>query len=211
MPAKAKINLLYWFFHYLINIYMYTFCRLKIVGRGNVPRRGGLIVASNHIAGADPFLLGSAVPRECWFMAKKELFEPFFLGGLISRVNAFPVNRFGLDLEVIKKSIELLKQNRALIMFPEGTRSADGILMEGKIGVGMLASKAVVPIIPVYLKNTKKAWFNLFTGKRMLVIYGEPISGDWIRSCPGTKEGYRMVTDKLMEKLTELQNIASKS
>jgi 1-acyl-sn-glycerol-3-phosphate acyltransferase len=114
-------------------------------------------------------------------------------------------------LEVIKKSIQLLKQDQALIMFPEGTRSSDGQLKDGKIGVGMLAHKAGVPIVPVYLKNTRKAWLNLLIGKRMLIIFGEPISADWIRSCSGTKEGYRMITDKLMQKLGELQDIAFES
>ena len=82
---------------------MKTLCRQQKSGVENIPLEGGLIIASNHIAGADPFLLGSSIPREMWFMAKKELFEPFLLGQLISRVNAFPVNRSNFDLDVIKK------------------------------------------------------------------------------------------------------------
>jgi 1-acyl-sn-glycerol-3-phosphate acyltransferase len=204
MSEKNRVNLLYWLCHFLISIYMRTFCRLKLAGQDKIPPQAGLIIASNHIAGADPFLLGSAVPRELWYMAKKELFKSFFLGWFIKRVNAFPVDRFGFDLEVIKKSISLLKQGKALIMFPEGTRSKDGQIMEGKIGVGMLAHKAGVPIVPVYMENTKKAWMNLFLGKRMKVSFGEVIDKDWICSRPGTKEGYSEITSLLMAKIKEL-------
>ncbi len=190
---------------------MKTLCRQQKSGVENIPLEGGLIIASNHIAGADPFLLGSSIPREMWFMAKKELFEPFLLGQLISRVNAFPVDRFNFDLDVIKKSISLLKQGKALIMFPEGTRSKDGRIMEGKIGVGMLAQKAKVPIIPVYLENTSKAWQNFLKGKRMKVYFGEIIDSNWIDSQAHSKKGYQVITDELMEQLKKLQIQTNKS
>ena len=209
MPKKAKVNRFYWFLHYLINIYMRTLCRLKLHGTENIPLDGGLIITSNHIAGADPFLLGSAVPRELWFMAKKELFEPFLQGYIIKRVNAFPVNRYSFDLEVIKKSISILKQGKALIMFPEGTRSEDGQIKEGKIGAGMLARKAGVPIVPVYIENTRKAWWNIFLGKRMKVIFGRVIDADWIISRANSKVGYKEITDESMKRIRELKDIVS--
>ncbi|MCP4580164.1 MAG: 1-acyl-sn-glycerol-3-phosphate acyltransferase [candidate division Zixibacteria bacterium] len=205
MSEKNRVNYLFWFLHTLIYIYMRLLGGLRLRGKHKIPRDGGLIIASNHIAAADPFLLGSAIPRELWFMAKKELFKPFLLGRFIAKVNAFPVDRFGFDIEVIKKSISLLKQGRALIMFPEGTRSKDGRIMEGKIGVGMLAYKAGVPIVPAYVANTKRAWWNLFKGKRMKVNFGDVIEADWIKSLPGSKEGYRQITDLLMERIRELQ------
>ena len=204
MSEKNRVNHTYWFCHFLINIYMRTLGRLKLTGKDKIPIEDGLIIASNHIAGADPFLLGAAVPRELWFMAKKELFEPFLLGRFIKKVNAFPVNRFGFDLEVVKTSISLLKQGKALIMFPEGTRSKDGQIMEGKIGVGMLAHKAGVPIVPVYMENTRKAWWNIFLGKRMEISFGDVIDKEWICSRSGSKEGYAEITSLLMVKIKEL-------
>jgi 1-acyl-sn-glycerol-3-phosphate acyltransferase len=211
MPSKTKVNRLYWFFHFIINIYMRTLCRLKVTGVENIPRTGGLIIASNHIAAADPFLLGSAVPRELWFMAKKELFQPPFLGWLLPKLNAYPVDRFGFDLDVIKVSIAFLQDGKALIMFPEGTRSKDGAIQEGKIGVGMLARKAGTPIVPVYLENTGKAWWNFIRGRRMIVSFGEKISEEWMAARPNGKDGYGEIARKVMQKIRELQgNQASK-
>lgn len=190
---------------------MRTLGRLKLIGTEKIPRDGGVIIASNHIAGADPFLLGSAVPRELWFMAKKELFRSYLLGRFIAKVNAYPVDRFGFDLDVIKKSIALLKEGKALIMFPEGTRSNDGRIKDGKIGVGMLAKKAGAPIVPVYLENTKNAWWNLVRGRRMTIRFGVAIGLQWIESLPNSKDGYKAITDKLMEHIKQLQSSIQKN
>lgn len=188
---------------------MRSFCRLKLVGTEKIPRKDGLIIASNHVAGADPFLLGSAVPRELWFMAKKELFKPRFLGWFIARVNAFPVDRFAFDLEVIRKSLAVLEEGRALIMFPEGTRSRDGDVGEGKIGVGMLARKAGVPIVPAYLENSRKAWWNFLAGKRLKVIFGNIMTADWIISKENSKSGYKEITDELTRRIRLLKTEAA--
>ncbi|MCD6162155.1 MAG: 1-acyl-sn-glycerol-3-phosphate acyltransferase [candidate division Zixibacteria bacterium] len=187
---------------------MRILCRLKIQGQEYIPPEGGLIVASNHVAGADPFLLGSTIDRELWFMAKKELLKPFILGRLLTKLNAFPVDRFGFDIDVIKKSILFLKQGKALIMFPEGTRSSDGRVMEGKIGVGMLACKAETPIVPAYIENTKRAWWNFLLGKKMKISFGRIIDSEWIKSCGKSKTGYKIVTDELMKRIRELQDNA---
>jgi 1-acyl-sn-glycerol-3-phosphate acyltransferase len=205
MPSKNRINWLYWLLHFCIKLYMRTLCRLRLVGIENIPRQGGLIIASNHIAGADPFLLGSAVPRELWYMAKKELFKPFILGWFISRVNAFPVDRFGFDLEVIRKSLYVLEEGKALIMFPEGTRSRDGDVGEGKIGVGMLARKARVPIVPTFLENSRKAWWNFLTGKRLKVIFGPIMTLEWINSKENSKAGYKEITDELTRRIRAIK------
>ena len=205
MPGKVKINRLYWTLHFLIACYMRTLGRLRVIGRENIPLNGGLIIAANHVAGADPFLLGSAVPRELWFMAKKELFESALLGRFIARVNAFPVDRFNFDIDVIRKSISFLREGKVLIMFPEGTRSKDGQIKEAKTGVGMLAKKAGVAIVPVYLQNTRKAWWNFIEGKRMIIAFGPPLSADWIKSRPPGKAGYREITDELMRRIVNLK------
>jgi len=89
-------------------------------------------------------------------------------------------------------------------MFPEGTRSKDGRVKDGKIGVGMLAHKAGVPIVPVYIENTRKAWWNIFLGVRMRVSFGNVIDREWICSRPANKEGYKEITSFLMEKIREL-------
>jgi 1-acyl-sn-glycerol-3-phosphate acyltransferase len=206
-PELNRVNYAFWFVRSLVAIYIRIFCRLKRYGLENVPKKGGLIVASNHIAAADPFIMGSAVPRELSFMAKKELFKIPIEGWLIKHLNAFPVDRFGFDLAVIKKSLEILDSGKALVMFPEGTRSKDGKIREGKIGIGMLARKAGVPIVPVYIVNSKKAWFNFLTSKRFVTRFGPLIDAEWIKAQENSKEGYKAITDEVMKRIVELKAI----
>jgi 1-acyl-sn-glycerol-3-phosphate acyltransferase len=203
-PTQPKVSFIYWFVHTTVYFYTKLICRLKQRGLENLPAFGGVIVAANHVAGGDPFYLGSALPRETAFMAKRELFKPIVLRNLISRLNAFPVNRSALDLDAIKTAMAELAKGRVLLMFPEGTRSKDGRLKEGKLGVSMLARKAIVPIVPVYLANTKAAWKNLFHGKRLTINYGKPIDAEWIAAQEDSKVGYKIITDELMSRIKEL-------
>jgi 1-acyl-sn-glycerol-3-phosphate acyltransferase len=202
--TQPKVSLLYWFVHSTVFIYTKLICRLKQKGLENLPSQGGLIAAANHVAGGDPFYLGSALPRETAFMAKRELFKTFLLRNLIGRLNAFPVNRGVLDIDAIKQAIAVLGEGKILLMFPEGTRSKDGQLREGKLGAGLLARKAGVPIVPVYLFNTTDAWQNLFRGKRLTILYGKPIAAEWIDGREDSKTGYKEITDELMRRIKAL-------
>ncbi|OQX91340.1 MAG: hypothetical protein B6D58_08500 [candidate division Zixibacteria bacterium 4484_95] len=212
MQKENRVNSFYWGCHFVINLYMRSLCRLELYGLENIPAEGGLIIASNHTSIADPFLLGSTVPRELWFMAKKELFKSFLLKNIISRLNAFPVDRFGFDIDVIRQSLAVLKQGKALVMFPEGTRSKDGIIRKGKIGIGMLAKKAGIPIVPVYMENTRKAWMNFIRGKNLRVVFGQIIEVTWINTRRESKDGYIEITDEVMSRIKILkQKITSLS
>ncbi len=188
---------------------MRLICGLELKGSRNVPSDGGLIIASNHVAAGDPPLLGSACPREVHFMAKKELFKPP-LGLLIKRLNAFPVDREGFDLDSIKNSLELLRLGHVLLMFPEGTRSRDGRLGEPKPGVAMIALKAGVPIVPVFIANTRRAWLNRLSGKRLLVHFGEPMNfrNDDDRQ---SRDRYREIAAEVMRKIECLKEAAGES
>ncbi len=185
---------------------MRLLCGLDLRGSRNVPPDGGLIIASNHVAAGDPPLLGSACPREVHFMAKKELFKPP-LGLLIRNLNAFPVDRGGFDLDSIKTSLGLLRSGNVLLMFPEGTRSRDGKLGRAKPGVAMIALKAQVPIVPVFIANTKRAWLNRIWGKKLIVHFGEPIkvSAEENRQ---TREIYDEIGADVMRRIESLKSAA---
>ena len=205
MQTQDRINRFYRGCHLLINLYMRSLGRLDLHGTENIPSSGGLIIASNHVAQADPFLLGSTVNRELWFMAKKELFKSLLMRSILSRLNTLPVDRFGFDMEVIKKSLAVLRQGGALVMFPEGTRSKNGKIHEGKIGVGMLAKKAAVPIVPACIENSKKAWLNFFQGKRLSVIFGKVVEVEWINAMQNSKNGYEEIADEVMKRIKTLK------
>jgi 1-acyl-sn-glycerol-3-phosphate acyltransferase len=198
----------YRFIWSLARIVLIVFGKLKLNDTENIPSSGGVVVASNHVAAIDPPILGSSINRPLYFMAKKELFDIVILGRLISSLNSIPVKRGVFDRNALSMSENALRDGFGLILFPEGTRSKTGELGPGKPGMGMLARKAEVPIMPVYIKNSKifhKLWF---TGKRLEVWFGKPISKEWVVNQPNDKTGYRAIVAELMDRIAALQKTA---
>jgi len=110
------------------------FWRVEVKGIDNIPKNGGLILASNHVSYLDPIVLGISIKRKIYFIAKKEAFNNFFGSLLLHNLNAFPVDRGKTDILAFKKAINILKEGKILGIFPEGTRSSNGELQELKIG-----------------------------------------------------------------------------
>ncbi len=126
----------------------------RFEGRENVPRRGGVLIASNHISDSDPPLLCLALPRDCYIMAKEELFSMRVLGTLIRWLHGFPVKRYTPDRPALRFAEEKLKEGAAVIIFPEGKLSEDGKLQPLLPGVLLIAKSADAPIVPTILIGT---------------------------------------------------------
>jgi 1-acyl-sn-glycerol-3-phosphate acyltransferase len=200
-----RINLFYWFIWSLLRVFLRVYCRIKITGAKKVPRKGGFILASNHIGAGDPFFVGTCVTREFKFMAKQELFKNPIIGNLISWLNAFPVNRGILDPKALQTAYDTLHAGYGLILFPEGTRSKTGELGKGKPGVGLLARRMLVPIVPAYIENSRGFSSIPISLRRMKVIFGDPIPSSRIEEFLDTNDGYRALSEDLMQKIGELQ------
>jgi 1-acyl-sn-glycerol-3-phosphate acyltransferase len=191
--------------HFVLRVFLRTYCKLKTHGVENVPQKGGVIIASNHIGAGDPPFVGGGIHRESYFLAKKELFNNGLLRTLITSLNAIPVDRSTLDQRAIEAAENALKDGKALIMFPEGTRSKTGQLGRGKPGIGLLARKALVPIVPAHIWNSRGFFKLPFTGRRLTIKYGNPIDVAWIGSAPDNKEGYRQIAEEVMARIRALE------
>ena len=135
----------------------------SVSGAENVPLKGPLVVASNHLNDADPGALAWGIPRPLRFMAKVELFRIPGLRQFLLAYGAFPVRRGEADLSALRTAGEVVKAGQALVIFPEGTRSRTGDLLPFKAMPFGLAIAAGVPVVPVYVHNTfeilpKGAW-----------------------------------------------------
>ncbi len=142
-----------WFFEYCNFAFRTTlkmFADYSVEGRENVPRTGPLIIVSNHLSTMDPPLVAAACGRNPAFMAKKELFSVPPFAFFLRQYGAFPVDRQGGDMRALNWAISQVKaRERALVLFPEGTRSRDLQLKQGHRGVAHIAITAGVPIVPV--------------------------------------------------------------
>jgi len=154
-----------------------TLLRLRGHGLEHVPRAGGLLLASNHQSFLDPVLATCLLDRQCWYLARRTLFRGAF-GRFIRTVNAVPLERGEADSAALRAALALLDQNRALLLFPEGTRTRDGALGVVRSGVGSLAARADVPVVPVYIHGAFDAWprtYRLPRPGRVHVFYGPPV------------------------------------
>jgi 1-acyl-sn-glycerol-3-phosphate acyltransferase len=144
----------------------------------NVPAAGAVIIASNHQSYFDPVIVGSCNRRIMQYMARDTLFRNRMFGRLIRTFNAFPVKRGATDVTAIKHSLRLLREGKALLLFPEGTRTADGRIGPAQPGVVALARRSRAPIVPVAVDGVYEAWprgQRLPRWARFHVAYGEPL------------------------------------
>ena len=170
--------------------------RCKSEGKENIPENTGVIISPNHISFFDPPLTGCFMDKDLHFMAKQELFDVPVLGFLIKRTNAFPVKRGMQDMSAFRNAFSLLENNKALLMFPEGTRSKDGNIGKARAGVGMVSCIAQVPIVPVKITNTNK----IKKFKKITIIYGKPI----YPPKEYTKDDYLLLSQKILDAIQKL-------
>ena len=131
--------------------------RFSTEGLEQVPRRGGLLVCSNHASTIDPPLLPAYLPRsDSWSMAKSEWFErPSLTRWIFTHYHAFPVVRNSPDRRALKRATTLLSQGQVLILYPEGTRVESGGLQRAEPGAGFLARTTGALVQPVALIGTR--------------------------------------------------------
>lgn len=125
----------------------------KVNGIENVPIEGSLWIVCNHQSNMDPPLIGSTIPREIFFAAKRSLFKGV-LGKLISYLNSIPVNRTGFDKDVIRRLTDEVKRGNAVLIFPEGTRSLDGTFLSIKAGLGFMYHLAPARVLPIRIEGS---------------------------------------------------------
>ena len=179
-------------------------------GREHIPRRGGLIVASNHTSYWDPPMVGSALPREVHFLAKEELFRTPLLGPMIAAFNAIPIRRGMADLSGLSRAIDGLKRGGALLVFPEGSRMRDGELHPARPGVGLLAVQADVPVASCFISGSNQPgkWWR--RAVKVRITFGPPrtwqeLAGADTDLTPG-RTLYQRVGDGVMREIAGLRS-----
>ena len=179
--------------------------RWRVEGRENVPRKGPLIIAANHLSFIDPPLLSASIPRGIIFMAKQELFRSSLGAVFVRAYGAFPVRRGGLDREAMRQALEALQKGQALGMFPEGKRSPANQLQPIQPGVSYLAARSGASILPVGISGSEQVKGMSFILHRphITVTIGRPFSPLCVRDKP-TRSDLSQLSDLIMMHITEL-------
>lgn len=181
-----------WFFFSLVH-------PIRAVGREHIPQ-GGVLLCGNHTCMSDPLcvVFGVGHRPQLRVMAKIELLRIPVLGFLLKKVGVIGVDRGKADVGAIKECLKALKNGEKLLLFPEGTRVAEGEEGSAHSGAAMLATRTGVPILPVYIPRKKK-WF-----RRTEVVFGEP----FMPQCEGrrpTPEDYQRIAGEVMDRIGALK------
>jgi 1-acyl-sn-glycerol-3-phosphate acyltransferase len=157
-----------------------TWFDLKAYGVEHVPRRGGVLIVSNHQSYLDPPLIAVKLKRPLSFLAKSELFENPFFGAFIRSLNAFPVRQGEGDVGAVKETIRRLQEGHALNVYPEGTRTPDGEIKKMQPGIGLIVRRAGVPVVPAVIDGSFQAWppkrgVKIFRPHPISIVYGTPM------------------------------------
>ena len=206
---KSFNSCFYSFACFLIGIFARIVFRLHIIGHENIPRAGGIIVASNHLSYLDIPLLAYSIGRDADYMAKKELFSIPGLGLLIRTLGAFPVDRERLDRSTIREAIKRLKSGKVLVIYPEGTRSPNGRLQPAKPGVGMIVRMTGATVVPVAVTGTDNAlprgsW--MIRRAHITIEFGKPLDFSSMIENTGEKGDIEKITKIIMENISSLIN-----
>lgn len=187
--------------------FMRAWFGLRVRGVENIPSSGPALIVSNHQSILDPPLIGGATRRQIYFLAKAELFRIPVFGRLIRALHARPVRREGADPGALRTAAQLLEEGKALLVFPEGTRSLDGRLGQGKPGVGMLAVTSGAPVVPAYVSGTREALPKgaVWPRRSQVSVSFGPALHFKAQQGSGRKERYREAAEEMMRGIAQLR------
>ena len=154
----------FWFIKIIAFIPFWILYPTRLKNKKNLPK-GKCVIIANHRSNIDPLILVNMIWRKQHCVAKKELFKNCILRGFLKSMNAIPIDRQKVEISTIKQCLSVLKNNKILTIFPEGTRNkTDMPLGEIKGGASIFATKANAPIVPVWIKKKPKLFcFNTIT------------------------------------------------
>ncbi len=183
-------------------------------GAENVPETGGAILASNHLAVIDSFLLPLFLRRQIRFIGKAEYFTGTGIkgrlkAGFFKGVGTIPVDRGGGGAAeaALRTGLGVLQEGGLFGIYPEGTRSPDGRLYRGKTGVARLAIESGAPVLPVAMIGTDEAQpigTVIPKPKRIGIVIGEPLDFSRYAGMGSDRLVLRSVTDEIMYAIMEL-------
>jgi 1-acyl-sn-glycerol-3-phosphate acyltransferase len=182
-----------------------TFADWRVTGRGNVPPYGPLIIVANHQSYFDSPLLSTSIPRRTRFLAKDALFKGPVVSWLLRSYGAYPLSRNSADIGAYRWALRQLERDRAIALFPEGTRTLGG-MRKAHPGVALLALRSQAPILPVGITGTERlgSIFRVFKPTGTVgVNMGAPFSLPNVDGNPG-REVLDSLTEMIMQRIAAL-------
>jgi len=202
--------MVYSIFHAVLRVVFKVLFRWEIYGRENIPASGGAILAPNHVSLLDPPLIGTSIRRPVYFFARKDLFRPRPWGWLLKKIHSIPIDRENPGPGAFKAILEFLRSGRVVVIFPEGTRGNGRELRKAKSGIGMIAARSGVPVIPAYISGAAAVLprsARMIRCRKVKIIYGPPLE---FAPADGKERGgtdFKRIGAQVMNEIAKLKRL----
>jgi 1-acyl-sn-glycerol-3-phosphate acyltransferase len=196
--------MLYSAFRAFFRVFTHLICRYRVRGLEYVPKKGPLIIIANHLSWYDPILIGVVLPRRVWFFTKIEIFRWPIVGFLCRLTGQIPVDRGAHDRTAIEKGLVLLREGKAVMIFPEGTVERQERMIPAHTGTAMLAIRTGAAVLPIAHYGTRRIlrsfriWFP-----RVYIGIGKPYI-PILPSGVSRKAGLQLITEDMMSRIAEM-------
>lgn len=209
-PGQSIRRIFWWHFCHALCVVWFAFSyRFRFFNQHHIPATGPVLFVSNHQSMLDPIIVGiGSSHRQFYAMARATLWNSRVLGLIMDSLNAIPVDQENPDASTMKRCIEVLKDNHALLIFPEGARTLTGKTEAFEPGTMLIIKRAKPTIIPVALEGAYDVWPR--TQKlpkplgRIACVYGEPIEADELLKDRKPKEALEYLQSKVEKLRLEL-------
>ncbi len=199
-------KLIYYAIYSLVAFFLRVFWNYRILEKENLPPRNlhGVLLVVNHLNWTDVYVVGGSLPtsyRPTWF-AKKEVFRNPLVAWFLRAMNVIPLDRGEADRYAYLAAKSALENGAAMVVFPEGHRSPNHTLIEGKNGAVRLAVRTGVPIIPMAIWGTENGFRGAMIRKPIRVRFGQPYHPS--PQTNGARDQWEKLTEDLMLRIAAL-------
>lgn len=191
-----------------------TAFRPWVTGHANIPKTGGVIMASNHLSFIDSVFLPLAIDRRITFLAKSDYYtargvKGWAIKSFLKAAGMIPIDRSGgkASEASLQTGLGVLARGEMLGIYPEGTRSPDGKLYRGRTGVARMILEGNVPVVPVAMIDTEKVMpvgTRIPRVRKIGIVIGKPLDFSRFAGLEGDRFILRSITDEIMYELARL-------
>jgi 1-acyl-sn-glycerol-3-phosphate acyltransferase len=202
------MTIVYNIFYNLAKLLARMIFSMRVIHPERMVESGPLLIAVNHSSFFDPPLAGICSRRGVYYLARKTLLKWPFFGPLFPAMNVIPVERDGNDMSALREVIKKVKEGNAVLLFPEGTRSIDGLLQPARAGIGLVIAKTGAPVLPMRIFGAYDAFpknARRFQLSQITVVIGEPIYFSAEEISNTTRETYQVLSNRVMDAIGALK------
>lgn len=205
-PAKVKRSTVYTLGKAIATVLFNTFLPVKYHHKERLQADPPYVLIGNHNSFMDPVIMGVAIPKhQVRFIGKKELWANKIVAALFNSMNMIPVDRHNSDMEAMRACMRVTREGGILGIFPEGTRHHKGLMEALESGVGLIALRSRVPLIPVYIAGKVKLF------RKLHVYVGEPIPTEDLREQGVNKETCELLLERITQTYARMEEARTKA